>query len=627
MDALGTFAMKKISYDKRAAWNARLTSPVIPVAIFAQCRNLPSRTTRRASAFCVLWEVPSGYTGCADKTGRPCRLPRNQEREIGRSEVVHDSQNPIFLQSVNVEYRFEADQWFLMRIYDEDLGYTHDLKEHDYIGGFAFQMGELMARPSHKQIIKLDSESDAMLILKGRELDTAKMFLEFRFAAHGLQTVDSVLSTTDPYFMLERWNEDDKSWVPVWKSEVVFHNHNPTWGEASLSLLAICGGDLDENLRVTFWESQSHIEDEFLGYAETTLRDIVNTPEDGKMLPIKNRKKVFFGAGRKLTKTGTMQILRASLKEQATFLQYLHGGCEIDLLLAVDCGAAIDHADEKKASHFIHGALMNNYQVAIDKIGTIMEPYSRSHPFKMFGYNANASIEQTDNFFKMGDKITGKAGLLKTYEKFFLRGNRFMGRNHESHLGPLITEAIFESIQESNSRHCYSVLCILTSGHVSDLQATVDALLRAATDAPLSIVFIGCEDHNLDGLKGYFTKTKVQRSISGVRLSRDNTSFASFTDCGGDPTRVASDVLQELPEQIVQRFYQEGIDPKPAPKIDPADVKNIHKDKQHHKQHHKTDPGSNHGHRKKHSKSPEGSRNRKHASKSPDRGHPRKYYS
>ena len=642
MDALATFAMKKVTFDERAAWNARLTSPVIPVQILAQCRNLPSRATRHANAFCVIWEVPSGYTGCDTKTnnnnnnntdedhrqatttGRPCRLPRKQEREIGRSEVVHNSQNPIFTQAITVEYRFEADQWFLIRVYDQDLGYTQDLKEHDYIGGFAFQMGELMGRPSHKQITSLGDDNEdtnesaqaTLLILKARESQAAKTFLEFRISAKGLQTVDSVLSTTDPYYMLERWSEEEEEWYAVWKSEVVFHDHNPAGGAATLSLLAVCGGNLAEDLRVTFWESHRNIQDEFLGYAKTSVRDLVETPEDGKRLPIKNWKKVFFGAARKLQQIGEMQILRASLIEENTFLQYLYGGCEIKMLLAVDCGAAIDHADRNRASHFVHGKWMNHYQAVIDKIGCIMESYSRSHPFQVIGYNATADIDQTQNFFKMGGDILGKVGLLKTYDKYFLRGNRFMDRSHDSYLAPLITETIFESIQATKLQHCYSVLFVLTSGHVTDLQETVDALLRAATDAPLSVVFIGCEEYDLEGLKGYYSKTKVQRSISGIRLSRDNTSFASFKDCGGDPIRVATEALKDLPEQIVQRFYQEGIDPKPAPKTDPATLKNIHKDRS--KNHRKKDRGG------KQSKSPERSRRRTPNSRSPNR---RKHHS
>ena len=380
----------------------------------------------------------------------------------------------------------------------------------------------------------------------------------------------------------------------VWKSEVVFHDHKPAWGAASLSLLTVCGGDLDEKLRVTFWESHKHIPDEFLGYAETSARDLVNTPVDGKRKPIRNRRKVFFGAAQKLQQVGEMQILRASLKEQNTFLQYLNGGSELRLHIAVDCGAAIDHADGSAATHFMHGKWMNNYQAVIEKIGCILESYSSNLPFSMKGYNATADVNQTENFFNMGSDILGKDGLLKTYEKYLLRGNRFLRRSDKSILAPLVREIIFESIQATKTHRCYSVLFILTSGLVSDLQETVNALLRAATDALLSVVFIGCEEYDLDGLKGYYSKEKVRRSTGGIRLSRDITTFVSFRECGGDPSRVTTEALKDLPEQIMQRFSQEGIHPNTTPRVDPATLRNIHKDER--KQHSHNNQDSKHDH-------------------------------
>jgi Copine/C2 domain len=598
MDALTSFALKKITYDERAAWNAPLTSPIVRVYINVSCRNLPHRTTRLANAFCVLWEVPRGYTGClkAANNGRLCPLPRKQEHEIGRTEVVRDSQNPIFTESFLVQYRFELEQTYLIRIYDEDLIDSSDLKEHDFLGGAVFTLGELFGRPNHKLMISnIDEEHpDASLLLQGREVDMARKFLEFRFAAQNLTTTDAVLHAPDPFFKIERTADNAAGWETMWKSEVVFHNCSPCWGTACLSLVSLCGGNLDSDLRVTFWESHVHYEEDgYIGCAETTVRELaLDTPEEGMMLPINIRRKLFFGAGRRKQKVADLQVIKSRLIDKPTFLQYLNGGLEIDLVVAVDCAAALDHKDEKKACHLHNGKWNNNYQMALEEIGSLVEPYSRSNYFNMWGFNAQVSFEDAENVFVMSDKVAGSQGLLKTYDNYLMGGNRFMARHQESHLGPLINKAMFRSIKETGKRHCYGLLCILTSGDVTDLEATVDAVLRAATDAPISIVFVGCECGNLDKVKGYFDKKKVQRSISGIRLSRDVTSFTSFSEFGNDVTRVMAEGLREVPEQMIQRFHQGGKDPRPPPTIDLATIANIHKAK---------NPS---GQRKKQSKSP-----------------------
>jgi len=360
-DIVGNFGnsvQKEVPLKRRSAWKTRVTSETVLVAIRVQCRNLSSRTMRQGNnAFCVLWQIPSGYTAFPDDLGRPCRHPRLQEREVGRTEVIHNSNCPIFSESIFVEFKFEVDQWLILRIYDQDLQFSHDLIEHDYIGGYLFQLGDLLSRPAHRQIHKLDPETDALVVVKGRELDTSKKFLDFRIAAHNLKTIDRVMSLTDPYYMLERWNEAEGKWLPVWKSEVVLHEKNPAWDAASLSLTLLCGDDINETMRVTFWESYTRIEDAFLGYTEISIRDFINTPEDGQRVPILNRRKVLFGAATKLEQRGTMQVMRAYVKEKTTFLQYIEGGCELGLIFAIDCGATVDHMNEKKAVNFIHGKM------------------------------------------------------------------------------------------------------------------------------------------------------------------------------------------------------------------------------------------------------------------------------
>lgn len=646
MGALTNFAMKKISFDNRAAWNARLTSPNVRVVIKVQGRDLPHRNLKHTNAFCVLFKVPTGYTGCIDGKGKICRLPRPQEHEVGRTEVVRDTANPIFVEHFVVDYHFEEEQTYLLRVYDEDLGYTQNLSEHYFIGGLVFTLEDLFGRPTQKMINQIVSSDDteASIVLQGREVDTARKFLEFRIGAKSLTTSDSVLSTVDPYYMVERFEEETKEWTPVWKSEVVLHDSNPCWCTASLSLLELCGGDLDSEVRVTFWESHSHHdEDEYLGAAEILVRDLAfHIPKEGMSIPVQIKKKVFFGAGNKLQKTGHMQILKSRLIDRPTFLQYLKGGCELDVMVAVDCEQSIDHADEKKAARFVHGSWLNNYQAALEKIGTLMECYSRTHHFQMWGFNAQ-SIEENENVFVMSDKVAGKHGLLKSYERHCQRRNPLVVRNVDSHLGPLITKAMYRAIQESEHRHCYSVLVVLTSGRASDLQSMTDSINRAATDAPISIVFIGCEDDNLDMLEHFFERNKIQRSISGIRISRECTTFTSFVDCDNDVTKVIADGFEEVPEQMVQRFFQGGVDPKVPPKVGPSDIINVHekhhkkegmKDtskKSHHPHHDESE--RRHHHKKKHehhSKTPERHRhhtknqergNHHKSPRSPDRGH------
>jgi hypothetical protein len=79
-----------------------------------------------------------------DAKGIPSQLPGRSEEELGRTEIARNSVDPTFKHPFRLEYSFHAEQTYVLRVYDEDLRYATDLKEHDYLGGGIFTLGQLM---------------------------------------------------------------------------------------------------------------------------------------------------------------------------------------------------------------------------------------------------------------------------------------------------------------------------------------------------------------------------------------------------------------------------------------------------------------------------------------------------
>jgi hypothetical protein len=239
--------------NSRLAWDSRVTAPYIKVDLIIECVRLPKKDSfSQADAFCGLWEAPAGFN--TDK--RVSKLPLKQEKEIGRTEVVRANKNPRFETTFRLEYKFQEEQTYVVRVYDEDLRYATDLKEHDYIGGCIFTLGELMgakgcaiARPLHR--------GKAHVVLVGQEIIETREVMEFRFSGQDLGLLErkhkmvltkdllesvqklgkkmtkemlenmqkvniakNVLDKFNPFFRLEKLNPEDQSWTVVWKSEV-----------------------------------------------------------------------------------------------------------------------------------------------------------------------------------------------------------------------------------------------------------------------------------------------------------------------------------------------------------------------------------------------------------------------
>ena len=95
---------------------------------------------------------------------------------------------------------------------------------------------------------------------------------------------------------------------------------------------------------------------------------------------------------------------------------------------------------------------------------------------------------------------------------------------------------------------------------IYDMNETVDALVEASF-LPLSVIIIGIgNDHfremiELDGDDNPLT------SSSGVRRMRDLVQFVPFNRYKYDPNKLAEQVLEEVPRQIIEYYTKNHIEP------------------------------------------------------------------
>ena len=169
--------------NSRLAWDSRITAPSIKMDLMIECRRLPKKDSfSQADAFCGVWEVPPGYKSEGKSVSK---LPARQEKEVGRTEVVRANKNPKFSTTFRLEHRFNIEQTYVVRVYDEDLRYATDLKEHDFIGGYVFTLGELLGA-NGCSIGRPLEKGKSFLVLTGTEIVETREVIEFRFSGQDL---------------------------------------------------------------------------------------------------------------------------------------------------------------------------------------------------------------------------------------------------------------------------------------------------------------------------------------------------------------------------------------------------------------------------------------------------------
>lgn len=104
----------------------------------------------------------------------------------------------------------------------------------------------------------------------------------------------------------------------------------------------------------------------------------------------------------------------------------------------------------------------------------------------------------------------------------------------------------------------------MTAGNVENVKETKQQLIEASED-PLSIVIVGIGDADFSGMEFLDEHDTEQES------GRDITKFVRFSDYKSF-NALTEAVLDEIPDQLVEYFYNRGIMPGVADAFNQDDV-------------------------------------------------------
>ena len=568
------------------ASRVRTAAPATKIELQFECRNLRQKDAfAECDAFAVLWKVPAGYevesaigrvgaddSFCpnlslsgegkysgANRKGIPNahRLPARVEQEMGRTEVFSGSHSPTFATTFILDFEFHAEAKYVVRVYDLDLGFCSDLKQHDFLGGTMFSLAELMATEKRtlKRPLNGHREEDgkhrkSFLVIRGVETRNARTTLDFRFSAKDLRGREKVIEKLDdPYFEILRLEPKCQTWSQVYKSEVLKQQLSPTWAKTSLPLPTICGDDLNNPIQIKFWNSIRQAS-EPLGCVETSVKKLVDGAKKGiPNLDVWHENKKILGRNKQI-KCGVLKILRAELKEVPSMLDYIAAGYSVDLTFAVDYSLSNGKPDTESYVHCRSNKCLNIYQTIIQKVGSLIIPYSSEQDFSIWGFGSDTGGEKMPRCL-VGESDGATKRLLNPPEKISITS--------------LIQMAMYRAIQGLEPQHCYCVLCILTGGNIvnENLNHMIDMICTAAEDAPLSIVLFGIGEDK----EAFETIGTVMgadggnlRHSNGVPIARNNISFVAV-NAYDDAASAVANALQDVPEQLVEYFTANGILP------------------------------------------------------------------
>ena len=241
----------------------------------------------------------------------------------------------------------------------------------------------------------------------------------------------------------------------MYRSNALRGDLNPVWTGVSLDLEATCNGDLDRALKVIVWDHRKTGKHKIMGEFETTMRGLVEARAE------MGDSEFGFTLTKLEKETGLVQVVEAQLsgaildpnrsqqrdddeadnangannkskrkaknnnrpQQRPEFVDYLSGGCQISLAVAIDFTASNGDPRQPDTPHYFHppeSKEWNDYEKAIFAVGSILAKYDSDQQFPVWGFGAKYN-NVVRHCFQCGSEVEvqGVQGIMDAYRGVF----------------------------------------------------------------------------------------------------------------------------------------------------------------------------------------------------------------
>ena len=485
-----------------------------------------------------------------------------REKLIGETEIIWDNLNPTFSKSIELDYYFEEVQQLRFECVDIDK------KGYDMIGNITCQLAEIIGGRG-SELAKVFQQPPAsfahnkhgklpVCIVHADELSGSKdAKITMQWYATKVDKKD-FLGKSDPLLEIHRTNTDGTTTL-VHRTEYIKQTLDPYWQPFVIKRSVLCQHDLQRPLVLRVWDWNKSGTYSYIGECRATLEQMRTTRQFALINAEKQKKK-----GSKYRDSGVLNLQKLDVVETSSFMEYLLGGLQINLVLGIDFTGSNGNPANPTSLHY-RSPNGNQYTRAISSIAQILLAYDSDGLVPTYGFGGRLPNGKTSHCFALsGDparpELVGLPGIMQAYSNAFT----WVALHGPTNFAPIIN-SVTKSAQEIddniNDFPAYMILLIITDGEITDMANTCDAIVAAAT-LPVSIIIVGVGNADfgkMDILDGDDERVTNSR---GQPAARDIVQFVPFSKYANNPAALAAEVLEEVPEQVTSYFESKGVRPR-----------------------------------------------------------------
>ncbi|KAL4495099.1 hypothetical protein ABPG72_007206 [Tetrahymena utriculariae] len=540
------------------------------VEIFIQCRQLKNVDILSKSDPYVIMKVKKNRSVFKKQDGE--KDDKNVWIELGRTNVIQDNLNPNFIESFIVNYKFEEYQPVKFEVWDYDSP-----SRSNFLGQVECSLGEIVKQPNQILLLNLADEQGKIQYDGSKNPKNGKIMVRYEEVFESNDIVMFQLSTQkvhvsrfilNLFLRIYRKSENGEPILIYQSSNSGKSIKNKT---IKLEGQKLCNSDYNVPVVFEVWNKGVFGSEELIGYFEASvneLRDKMERIKEEGLIPVQfklkqdNRKNAIHTDNSQI---GTVTFHKTEVITLPSFLDYLRGGTQINLVIGIDFTGSNKDTSQKNSLHHIEPSsnnmlnslsvgTMNQYQRAIYAVGKILMEYDQDKLIPTYGFGAEVDGEVRHAFPLNGSQsnpeLFGIQCVLDQYKQFLSSHPRFSGPTYFS---PLIEKCMAQAQQSLvEKKEDYFVLLILTDGIIHDMEQTKRLIVDCAR-LPISIIIVGVGGANFNDMNELDGDEGLQDS-RGKRAQRDLVQFVEFKKFEGNDILLQKEVLQELPDQIVEYY-------------------------------------------------------------------------
>ncbi|RWR94707.1 protein BONZAI 3 [Cinnamomum micranthum f. kanehirae] len=442
--------------------------------------------------------------------------------ELGRTEVIMNTLNPVWISKITTAYQFEIIQPLMLK-----------LNEQDFLGEATCALSEIVTKHSKSLTLNLRERNEhrgmknlGTFTIKSEETMASRTVVELVFRCSDLDNKD-LFSKSDPFLRISRPVESGGS-VPICKTEV------------------------DTPLIIECFDFNNNGRHSLIGKLQKSLAELQKLNEEKagtnfySSAPVQNDQKLL---------KGQLFVDRFCEKVQYSFLDYISSGFELNFMVAIDFTASNGNPRLPDSLHYIDpSGRLNAYQQAIVEVGEVIQFYDSDRRFPAWGFGGRP----------IDGPVEGIQGIMSAYASA-LYNVSLAGPTLFGHVINKAAQIASRSLSDNQTK--YFVLLIITDGVITDLQETKDAIVKAS-DLPLSILVVGVGGADFKEMEALDADNGQRlESLTGRIATRDIVQFVPMREVQSGQISIVHSLLEELPGQFLA--YMRSRDIKPPLVTDP----------------------------------------------------------